>query len=136
MIVEIVGKKPSYKFSWRLIPNPNAPLVPDVQVIRFSFKLFDIMTTLTGEELVRVTFLDYSQIYDINGNLIVNNSFAERNPAPFVYISDDEANAVAGGGQSMKYAFLSAIGFQLGLKVIINGSMQYLWGLVHALQVF
>lgn len=36
----------------------------------------------------------------------------------------------------MKYAFLSALGFQLGLKVIINGSMQYLWGLVHALQVF
>lgn len=36
----------------------------------------------------------------------------------------------------MKYAFLSAMGFQLGLKVIINGSMQYLWGLVHALQVF
>ena len=36
----------------------------------------------------------------------------------------------------MKYAFLSALGFQLGLKIIINGSMQYLWGLVHALQVF
>jgi hypothetical protein len=72
----------------------------------------------------------------LNGNLLVNNSFSERNPAPFIYVSEDEANAIAGGGESMKYAFLSALGFQLGLKVIINGSMQYLWGLVHALQVF
>jgi hypothetical protein len=54
---------------------------------------------------------------------LVNSSYAERNPAPFIYTSDEEANALAGGGESMKYAFLSALGFQLGLKVIINGSM-------------
>jgi hypothetical protein len=91
------------------------------------------MSTLTGTENVRITFIDYSQIRDVIGNLLVNNSFAERNPAPFIYVSEDEANAIAGGGESMKYAFLSALGFQLGLKLIINGSMQYLWGLVHAL---
>ncbi len=94
------------------------------------------MTTLKGTENVRISFKDYSQIYDRNGNFLVNSSYAERNPAPFIYTSDEEANALAGGGESMKYAFLSALGFQLGLKVIINGSMQYLWGLVHALQVF
>ena len=92
--------------------------------------------SLKGTENVRISFIDYSQITDANGNVLVNGSFSEKNPAPFVYVSDDEQNAIAGGGESMKYAFLSALGFQLGLKVIINGSMQYLWGLVHALQVF
>ena len=86
--------------------------------------------------MLKISFIDESQIVDLNGNILVNNSYAERNPAPFIYVSDDENNAINGGGASMKYAFLSAMGFQLGLKIIINGSMQYLWGLVHALQVF
>lgn len=36
----------------------------------------------------------------------------------------------------MKMAALSAAGLQIGLKVIIGGSMQFLWGLMNALQVF
>jgi hypothetical protein len=70
------------------------------------------------------------------GNLLTNNSYAEKNVAPFVYISPASASTVGAGGAAMKYAALTAIGFQLGLKVVIGGSMQYLWGLVHALQVF
>ncbi len=136
MLVEIIGKKSNYRFSWRVVPDPNNPLLPNRQIIRFSIKIYDIMTTLTGAETVRVSFLNYGEIKDLTGNLLVNNSFAERSPAPFIYVSEDEANTIAGGGESMKYAFLSAMGFQLGLKIIINGSMQYLWGLVHALQVF
>lgn len=116
--------------------DSSNPLLPNRTVNRFSVKIFDIMTTLKGTENVRISFKDYSQIVDSKGNFLVNSSYAERNPAPFIYTSDEEANALAGGGESMKYAFLSALGFQLGLKVIINGSMQYLWGLVHALQVF
>ena len=69
------------------------------------------MTTLKGTETVRISFEDYSQIVDLNGNVLVNSSYAERNPAPFIYTSDDEANALAGGGESMKYAFISALGF-------------------------
>lgn len=97
--------------------------MPNREIRRFSIKLFDIKSTLKGEETLRITFIDYSQIRDLGGNLLVNNSFAERNPAPFIYVSDEEASTIAGGGESMKYAFLSAMGFQLGLKVIINGSM-------------
>jgi hypothetical protein len=133
MNVEIIGKKSSYKFSWRIVEDASNPLLPERPVNRFSIKLFDIMSTLKGTENVRITFKDYGQIADATGNLLVNSSFAEKNPTPFIYTSDDEANALAGGGESMKYAFLSALGFQLGLKIIINGSMQYLWGLVHAL---
>ena len=91
--------------------DPSNPLLPNRSVNRFSIKLFDIMTTLKGTETVRISFEDYSQIVDLNGNVLVNSSYAERNPAPFIYTSDDEANALAGGGESMKYAFISALGF-------------------------
>lgn len=119
-----------------MVESSDNKLIPGREINRFSIKLFDIMSTLTGTETLRITFNDYSQIKDLIGNFLVNNSFAERSPAPFIYTSEDEANAIAGGGESMKYAFISAMGFNLGLKIIINGSMQYLWGLVHALQVF
>jgi hypothetical protein len=111
MRVEIIGKRPLYRFSWRIIDDPNNQLIPGRDISRFSIVLFDIMTTLTGSENVKISFIDYSQIRDLAGNLLVNNSFAERNPAPFIFVSEDEANAIAGGGESMKYAFLSALGF-------------------------
>ncbi len=31
---------------------------------------------------------------------------------------------------------MSVFSFNIGLKIIMNSSMQYLWSLVHALQVF
>lgn len=36
----------------------------------------------------------------------------------------------------MKYTFMSVFSFNLILKLVLNSSMNYLWGLVHALQVF
>jgi hypothetical protein len=42
MKVEIIGKKASYKFSWRIVEDSNNPLLPDRPVNRFSIKLFDI----------------------------------------------------------------------------------------------
>jgi hypothetical protein len=60
MKVEIIGKKPSYKFSWRIVDDPNNQLIPGREISRFSIKLFDIMSTLTGTENVRITFIDYS----------------------------------------------------------------------------
>lgn len=99
MVVEIYGKKDAYKFSWRVIPDSKNPLLPGYPINKFSIKLFNIMTTLTGDETLKITFLDYSQIYQAYWNTtLVNNSFAERNVAPFLYISAGEANTVAGGG--------------------------------------
>lgn len=60
MNVDIVGKKSKYIFSWRIVPNPSAPLIPGTQIIKFSIKLYDIKTTLLGSELVRITFNDYN----------------------------------------------------------------------------
>jgi hypothetical protein len=58
MNVEIIGKKASYKFSWRVVPDPN--LIPGKPISRFSIKIFDIMSTLKGTENVRISFIDYS----------------------------------------------------------------------------
>lgn len=66
----------------------------------------------------------------------MNNSYAQINPYPFIYVSAAEANAANNGGSSLKYTVMSVFSFNIGLKLIMNGSMQYLWGLVHALQVF
>jgi hypothetical protein len=90
MNVTIIGSKPSYTFDWRIVPDPLNPLLPNRTVNRFSIKLFDIQSTLKGTENLRISFIDYSQIYDVNGNLLVNGSYAERNPAPFIYVSDSE----------------------------------------------
>ncbi len=60
MNVEIIGKRSSYKFSWRIVEDASNPLLPNRTVNRFSVKLFDIMTTLKGNENVRITFKDYS----------------------------------------------------------------------------
>lgn len=60
MNVDIIGKRGTYKFSWRIVPDPNNLLVENRQIIKFSIKLYDIMTTLKGEENVRITFKDYS----------------------------------------------------------------------------
>jgi predicted acyl esterase len=125
MQVSISGKRSNYVFSWRIINETNEysrPLVGNT-VNKFSIKLFDNKTSFSPDDTLRISFNDYTLIEDLNGNLLVNQSFAERNTPEFIYISADEANAVGAGGESMKYAFLSALGFQLGLKVIINGSM-------------
>jgi cysteine-rich repeat protein len=60
MLVEIIGKKALYKFSWRIVPDPNNELIPGRAINRFSIKLFDIMSTLKGTENVRISFKDYS----------------------------------------------------------------------------
>jgi len=60
MNVEIIGKKSSYKFSWRIVEDPSNPLLPNRTVNRFSIKIFDIMSNLKGTENVRITFDDYS----------------------------------------------------------------------------
>jgi hypothetical protein len=88
---------------------------------------------MTGAEVVTIAFQNYSGIVDLYGNTLVNNSYTTINPAPFTYISPNAASLVAGSGTSLKYTFLSVFGFNMALKLIMNGSMQYLWGLVHAL---
>jgi len=48
-------------------------------------------------------------------------------------LSQSEADTASNGGSSLKYTVVSVFSFNLGLKLILNSSMQYLWGLVHAL---
>lgn len=110
MFVEINGKTaPSYQFSWRIIDTKHR-LVPGGKIGGFTVKVFNIMTTLTGAETLRVSFKDYSQIADINDNLLVNNSFAESNVSPFIYVSAGAKSTIAGAGNSMKMAAMSAMG--------------------------
>ena len=51
-------------------------------------------------------------------------------------MSPDEASAIEGGGTSLKYTFISVFGFNMMIKLLLKSSMNYLWSLVHALQVF
>ena len=92
--------------------------------------------SLDGSEQVKISFKNYTAITDFASNPLVQNSYAVVNPYPFIFLSADEASTATGGGNSLKYTFLSVFSFNLALKVVMNSSMQYLWGLVHALQVF
>lgn len=65
-----------------------------------------------------------------------DGAYATVNPYPFTYVSPNEAMAAEGGGSSLKYTFMSVFSFNIALKIVLNSSMQYLWGLVHSLQVF
>ena len=64
-----------------------------------------------GNEQVSVAFVNYTDLYDIQHN----NSLAS-NPATsylnaYTYISPGAANAIDGGGTTLKYALLSVFGF-------------------------
>ena len=63
MIVEIVGNTaPDYVFSWRIVKDPMVDLVPNRPLYKFSIILFNIETSLSGDENVKISFVDYSQI--------------------------------------------------------------------------
>lgn len=134
IVVEIViGETIFTDFTWRIIEDASNPLVPNRTFNKFALVLNDIKTSLDGSEYVRVSFKDTTLIKDLSNNTVVPNSSAEANPYPFTYISLSDANTAGGGGASLKYTFMSVFSFNIGLKIIMNSSMQYLWGLVHAL---
>ncbi|CDW87978.1 cadg multi-domain protein [Stylonychia lemnae] len=89
-----------------------------------------------GSENVKISFQNYSMIRDEAGNELTEGSFTMTNPYPFVYLSQSETDTAQNSGNSLKYTFLSVFSFNLALKLVMNSSMQFLWGLVHALQVF
>ena len=91
---------------------------------------------MVGSEIVQISFYNSSVIKDLVGNQLADNYLSTINANPFIYISASETSAASGSGSSMKYTFLSVFSFNLLLKVALSSSMQYLWGLVHALQVF
>lgn len=73
--------------------------------------------------MIKISFIDSSEITDKAGNPSPSGYFVEKNPSPFTYISTAEASAASGGGSSLKYTFISVFSFNLGLKVLMNSSM-------------
>ena len=53
----------------------------------------------------------------------------------YEYVPPTEAAAVESSGLTMKFGVLSLFFAQLSLKFLLQSSMQYLWELVHQLQV-
>jgi len=60
-------------------------------------------------------------------------------------MSEKERASINGGGSSLKYTFVSVLSFNIIIKILMyriflnsfrKSSMNYLWSLVHALQVF
>eukprot|EP00347_Sterkiella_histriomuscorum_P006839 403351236 len=136
LIIEITGKRTSYTFDYRIIQDIKNPLIPNRYINKFSIILQNIQTSLDGTEDMKIYFLNYESITDIAGNPLVKDSYFSTRPALFAYLSESEANTAEGGGQSLKYTFISVFSVNIALKFVLNSSMQYLWGLVHALQVF
>jgi hypothetical protein len=92
MQVSISGKRLNYVFSWGIINETNEysrPLVNNT-ANNFSIKLFDNKMSFSPDDTLHISFNDYTVKEDLNGNLLVNQSFAERNTPEFIYISSDE----------------------------------------------
>eukprot|EP00347_Sterkiella_histriomuscorum_P011981 403370353 len=136
LIIEIKGSRASYVFDYRIIQDVKNPLIPNRYINKLSIILQNIKTSLDGTEDLKVYFMNYGNITDIAGNPLVKDSYFTTKPATFAYISESEANTAEGGGQSLKYTFISVFSVNIALKFVLNSSMQYLWGLVHSLQVF
>eukprot|EP00347_Sterkiella_histriomuscorum_P005340 403356986 len=134
--IEITGKATKYKFSWRMINDVKNPLLPGRIINKFAFVSSEFQQSLDGSEKYKITFQNYSAIQDLAGNPVAAESYAEINVNSFVFLSASEQSTISSGGSSLKYTFMSVFSFNLVLKVVLNSSMQYLWGLVHALQVF
>lgn len=116
-----------------MIDDVKNPLLPGRYITKFSLILSDMMQSLDGTEEIKISFNNYTCIQDLAGNPMINNYFSQINPYPFVYLSAAEANTASSGGSSLKYTFMSVFSFNIALKLFMNSSMQYLWGLVHSL---
>ncbi len=68
LIVIIEGKKQDYVFDYRIIEEPDNPLLPNRNITRFSLIITDIKTTLTGKEEIKIAFNDTTKIIDLAGN--------------------------------------------------------------------
>ncbi|CDW90923.1 fu domain containing protein [Stylonychia lemnae] len=132
--VDIVGSLKSYKFEWRIISLQNQLLVPGRQIQKFMIKIDNLQQSLYGQEEIRVQFKDNSQIKDLADN-ILTEQYAFINPYPFTYLSPTEKSTATSGGSSLQYSVMSVFSVNLAMKALLNSSMQYLWGLVHALQI-
>jgi hypothetical protein len=51
----------------------------------------------------------------------------------YIYFDPASAAAVNGGGESMKYSFLTVVSLNILLKVVLQSSMSAMWSAVHAL---
>ncbi|CDW85864.1 cadg multi-domain protein [Stylonychia lemnae] len=136
MIVSISGNLMEYIFSWRIVVEPNNPIIPNRLIKRFAIILFDFKQSLLGSETLSIKFLNETQIIDPNGNILINDKQKITNPSQFIYLTPTERKVSKQGGQTVKVSFLSVCSFNIAFKLLMNSSMQYLWGLVHALQVF
>ncbi|CDW90935.1 cadg multi-domain protein [Stylonychia lemnae] len=125
----------SYLFDYRTIEDPNQKLIPNRSISKFMIKLQDFQQTISGEEDLTVALKDYGQIKDSSGNKL-RNLEQMVHPAPFIFLSDTEKMIVNGLGQTIRYGFMSTCSFNVALKMLLNSTMQFLWGLVHSLQIF
>ena len=47
--------------------------------------------SMTGSEIIKIHFLNYSEILDKANNPLTEESFSTTNPYPFVFLSESEA---------------------------------------------
>ncbi|CDW72275.1 fu domain containing protein [Stylonychia lemnae] len=134
MEVLITGSLLQYNFQWRIVSDQNK-IIPNKPIKRFSIILFDIKQTLFGTETISIRFINETQIFDPAGNTLQNSQIIT-NPQLFIYLTPMEKKVSDEGGASVKVSFLSVCSFNIAFKILMNSSMQFLWGLVHALQVF
>ena len=58
-----------------------------------------------------VSFINYTELYDIQHYNFLADKPATSYLNPYTYISAGAANAIDGGGTTLKYALLSVFGF-------------------------
>ena len=121
-------------FAFRLIEDETEPLNPNRNITTFQIILYDFMMTLFGEgsEVVTLGFVNDSMFTDLAGNEL-NKVWPRGELSPFVFVSAEEEEALAGGGESLKYTIMTVFSFNILIKVVLKSSMQDLWSLVHAL---
>lgn len=105
-----------------MITNPST-LVPNRPIKRFRFILTDIRTSFTGEEEIRISFMNSSLIRDTANNTITPGYFASDNPYPYMHLTEFEETCSEAIGQSIKFTVMSSFSFNVAAKLLLKSSM-------------
>ena len=92
MKVTVNGPLEPYDYSWRVLDNPSIPLVPGREIPKFKIILTSFKETLVGDgsEMVTLTFINYTAIYDVYGNSLKDTP-AKGSLKAFTYVDPNTA---------------------------------------------
>jgi hypothetical protein len=82
-----------------------------------------------------MNFRDPEKFIDASGNTAEEKKI-QGTLQKSIYFDPASETAVNGGGESMKYSFLTVVSLNILLKVVLQSSMSAMWSAVHTLQVF